>query len=337
MIRCWAGVAAFMFVGAQPSAGELASRDVLLEKGRAVYNFRCYYCHGYSGNAHTLAASMLSPPPANFTKARPDDLPREKIVDVLRYGRPGSAMKSFASVISEDEIEAVAHFVFDEFVRRKAENTRYHIAENGWPEHEKYGIAYPFALGEIALTVPWESLTAAQVAGRQLYLESCVSCHDRGRNAEDGTAWDTRPVSYPRNNYSFTAPPKADAIASASPYAKHDIKPKFAELSKQERKGEKLFQANCAFCHGADGTGKNWIGQFLEPHPRNLRDLDFMRNKTREDLAVVIGEGLEATSMPAWKEVLSRNDIRAIVDYIAKAFHPLSPWKVDAGRTAGRR
>jgi cytochrome c oxidase cbb3-type subunit 3 len=28
-----------------------------------------------------------------------------------------------------------------------------------------------------------------------------------------------------------------------------------AGLEARERRGEKLFQANCAFCHGADGTG----------------------------------------------------------------------------------
>lgn len=337
MMRWLVGGAAFLFFGARPLAAEPVPSDALLEKGRAAYNFRCYYCHGYSGNARTLAATMLTPPPADFTRARPELLTRERIAEVLKLGKPGTAMKSFASVMPEGEIEAVAHFVHDEFVRRKAENTRYHTAENGWPEHDKYRIAYPFALGEIALTVPWEALTEAQAAGRRLYLESCVSCHDRGRESEDDTAWDTRPVSYPRNNYSFTDPPKADAIASASPYAKHDIKPRIVGLNRQEKKGETLFQANCAFCHGADGTGKNWIGQFLEPHPRNLRDPGFMQSKTREDLVEVIGEGLPATSMPAWKEVLSRQDIRAIVDYIAKVFHPLPPWKVGAGRTAVHR
>ena len=29
------------------------------ERGRAIYNFRCYFCHGYSGDARTLAATYL--------------------------------------------------------------------------------------------------------------------------------------------------------------------------------------------------------------------------------------------------------------------------------------
>jgi cytochrome c oxidase cbb3-type subunit 3 len=90
-----------------------------------------------------------------------------------------------------------------------------------------------------------------------------------------------------------------------------------------ERRGERLFQQNCAFCHGADGTGQNWIGKFMEPHPRNLRDSVFMMNSTRQTISHAIREGLPNTSMPAWKSVLSDRDVQSIVAYINRAFHPL--------------
>jgi cytochrome c oxidase cbb3-type subunit 3 len=101
-------------------------------------------------------------------------------------------------------------------------------------------------------------------------------------------------------------------------------------LKPAERRGQRLFQANCAFCHGADGMGKNWIGRFLEPHPRNLQDPSFMTGMTRERLAMAIAEGLPGTSMPAWQSVLAKDEIRAVVDYVARAFHPLPAWKADA-------
>lgn len=306
------------------------SADSLAE-GRKVYNFRCYFCHGYSGDSRTLAASFLQPPPRDFTRADPAELSVTAIEDALRSGRPGTAMKSFTGIISEDELRAVASFVHDEFVRRKAENTRYHTPANGWPRHERYLAAYPFARGEIPLTRRSEELTADELAGRHLYLEACVSCHDRGALAGEDLAWDARPLSYPRNNFSLAAPPRFDAIASASPYAKHDRLPRLARLGASERKGQRLFQQNCAFCHGADGSGKNWIGQFLEPHPRNLRDPAFMRDKTREQLAHTISEGLPGTSMPTWKNVLGKADIRALVDYVARAFHPLPAWRKREG------
>lgn len=296
-----------------------------MERGRAIYNYRCYFCHGYSGDARTLAASYMSPPPVNFQAADPVQMDRRRILTALENGRPGTAMKSFKGILDSSEMAAVAAFVREEFVRRKALNTQYHTPENGWPDHERYRAAFPFAKGEIPLSQSWESLTRSQADGKRLYLASCISCHDRGAPAADDVAWDSRPLSFPRNNYSFNAPaPKVDAVASASPYALHDIPPRSTGLDARQRRGERLFQANCAFCHGADGTGKNWIGQFLEPHPRNLRDPAFMKSATRESLSHAIREGLPGTSMPAWKQVLAQRDIDAVVAYIDRVFHPLA-------------
>lgn len=293
-----------------------------LARGRAVYNFRCYYCHGYSGDAKTLAATYLARPPRNFQADTPLTLPREKIRAAVRDGLPGSAMKGFSAVMPVSDIEAVAAFVFDEFVVRKATNTRYHTSENGWPNHERYLDAYPFALGEIALTVPAETLSPSQQRGRTLYLGSCVSCHDRGKPVTDPTIWDSRPVSYPRFNYDHKNP-EVDAATSATPYRLHDIPPRLERLTAAQKRGEKLFQVNCAFCHAADGTGKNWIGAFLEPHPRNLTDPDFMTKIDRAYLANAIANGITDSSMPAWKAVLSRGQIDDVISYIDVAFHPV--------------
>lgn len=325
------GLSALLLHLALPSAGAAAEKDALAE-GREIYNFRCYYCHGYSGNAKTLAATFLTPPPADFTAGDPRRLTPEAIADVLKHGRPGTAMKSFSDVISGLEIAAVAEFVHREFVVAKAVNTRYHTVENGWPDHGRYRLAFPFATGEIPLSRSWESLTPEQARGKRLYLDSCVSCHDRGARDDDDVAWDSRPLSYPRNNFSMSSPPpKVDAMTSASPYAKHDIVPRLARLTAGERRGERIFQGNCAFCHGADGTGKNWIGQFLEPHPRNLQDATFMSGMSRERLRRAISDGLPGTSMPAWKAVLAPGQIRDVIDYVSRAFFPLPPWQPRSG------
>jgi len=306
-----------------PFHASAASTTDLTAEGRSIYNFRCYFCHGYSGNAKTVAASFLTPPPVDFTNSSVTTLPETRIVAALTNGKPGTAMKSFASVLSEGEIRAVARFVFDEFVVSKAVNTRYHTAENGWPNHERYRLAFPFATGAISIAQAWETLSPEQARGKRLFLDTCVTCHDRGAAADQEAVWEARPLSYPRNNFSFSTPQKVDATTSASPYALHDIPPRLKQLTRSERKGEQLFQANCAFCHAADGTGKNWIGSFLEPHPRNLRDTNFMSRITRQHFVDVVREGLPNTSMPAWKSVLSSQDIGAVADYVNRAFHPL--------------
>lgn len=299
-----------------------ASDPKLVERGRAVYNFRCYYCHGYSGDAKTLAATYLSPAPANFIAARPADLSLERIRQAVTEGRAGTAMKPFAEVIPAAEIEAVSAFVFDTFVVRKAENTRYHMPENGWPNHERYRAAYPFATGEVSLAEPAEKLSQTLQGGRRLYLESCVSCHDRGKPAETGPVWDSRPLSYPRFNYDHRKP-EVDAATSATPYRLHDVPPRLAAPNPALLRGERVYQDNCAFCHAADGTGKNWIGAFLEPHPRNLTDPAFMSRIDRTHLRRVIRDGLPNTSMPAWKTVLGEPEIEDLITYIDAAFHPV--------------
>lgn len=157
------------------------------EAGRKIYNFRCYYCHGYSGDARTLSAAMLKSKPLDFTRAR--RLNRRHALDAIRNGRRGTAMQSFASVLADREIELVADFVLTEFVQRRAPNTRYHTAENGWAGHERYAVAYPFATGAIALDTPVEDLTPAQGEGRRLYVQACISCHDYGRVKRAGAPW----------------------------------------------------------------------------------------------------------------------------------------------------
>lgn len=316
----------------QIAAAGSAATTTDLELGRRIYNFRCYYCHGYSGNARTLAATFLDPKPVDFTRISPDSLSRERMMQSIQSGRPGTAMMSFASILQPNEIAAVTDFVRHEFMVEKAENTRYHTEANGWFNLQRYAAAFPFALGEIALDTPWEKLTPQQADGKRLFMTSCVSCHDRARENDAQIRWESRPVSYPRNQYSpgdqaaaKTQGAPVDAMTSATPYHLHDRPPKLQGLTESERRGEVLFQNNCAFCHAADGTARNWIGSFMEPHPRDLVHSPVMETMTRTRLKNVIRDGLAGTSMPAWKSVLSEQQIEDVIAYVARAFHPLLP------------
>jgi cytochrome c oxidase cbb3-type subunit III len=306
--------------GGAPAAprSTAASTAALHEEGRAVYNFRCYFCHGYSGDARTLATSYLSPPPRDFTRSQ---LSAAQVAQAVQQGRPGTAMKSFHGVISAREIEAVAHFVAAEFVRDKATNTTYHTAANGWPGHQRHAAAFPFARGELALDTPLAQLNDGQRAGRQLFLTSCISCHDRAKVIDEGPAWSSRPVSYPRMGFVPGQPntPPVDAVSSASVYAKHEVVPVVAGLTRQQQRGQALFQANCSFCHGGDGTGKNWIGQFMEPKARDLTQYTVAQMPPAL-LKQRIREGLPGTSMPAWQQVLSPAEVDAVAAYVVRVF-----------------
>jgi len=306
-----------------PTAAITSTATAVFERGRQIYNFRCYFCHGYSGNARTLATTYLAPPPRDFTTATPEQLPEASIAQALRAGRPGTAMKSFAGILDESEIAAVARFVAQEFVKNKARNTAYHTVENGWPAHERFAIAFPFVTGAVRLDTAWEELTVEQAAGKRLFLSTCISCHDRAHVNDEGPAWSARPVSYPRAGFVFDpqAPLPVDALSGPSVYARHDVAPNDGRHGAASTRGKALFEANCAFCHGADGSGKNWIGQFMEPPARDLRRLT-PASMPAPQLVATIRDGLTDTSMPAWKDVLTAAEIEAIADYLSRAvFH----------------
>ncbi len=241
------------------------------------------------------------------------------MIAAVTEGKPGTAMMGFSAVLDEPDIQAVVDFVRQEFMTDKKLNTKYHTVENGWPDHERYAIAFPFALNEIPLDTPWEDLTEEQQKGKQLFMSACVTCHDRARVDNEGVIWESRPLSYPRNNYSHKSSRQIDAQSGATPYSIHEVAPVIASLTAEEKQGEQLFQKNCAFCHSEDGTGRNWIGSFLQPHPRDLTGMK-VKSMTPEHLRQVIRDGLPGTTMSAWKSVLTEKQIQAIVKYITRAF-----------------
>jgi cytochrome c oxidase cbb3-type subunit 3 len=137
----------------------------------------------------------------------------------------------------------------------------------------------------------------------------------------DEPEWALRAVSYPRDHFSHREP-NHDLISGASPYARHDVPPDPSGLSPQALEGLPLYQENCAFCHAADGTGRNWIGSFLEPRPRDFTDPAFRLADDENAMRQRILHGIPDTSMPAWKDVLGAHEIGAVIAYIQEIFRP---------------
>jgi len=295
-----------------------ASDPAAIERGRKVYNFRCYFCHGYSGDARTEAAAVLDPRPRDFTAAT--DLDRARILAALRNGRPGTAMKSFATVISGQEIEEVARFVEEVFVACGDENTRYHTVENGWPDHQaRYGPAFPFATGEIALDTPDDMLSDAERQGRVLFRTTCISCHD-------GRLTDPTPLAImPAGTGRAGAAPggHAEGGGHVDDYETptiHDRAPEIADLSAAEERGRDLYTRACAQCHAADGSGMNWVGKFLQPNPPDFRTPEFAARFDPARFAASTLEASEGTTMPSFGEVLTTSEVADIAAYVARAF-----------------
>ncbi|HEY5641885.1 MAG TPA: hypothetical protein VIS31_03340, partial [Woeseiaceae bacterium] len=61
------------FVTTAAAAAILTGSALAEPAGEAIYRFYCYQCHGYAGDAQTLASASLSPPPRDFTSVAAAD------------------------------------------------------------------------------------------------------------------------------------------------------------------------------------------------------------------------------------------------------------------------
>ena len=97
----------------------------------------------------------------------------------------------------------------------------------------------------------------------------------------------------------------------------------------QLERGRNIYFGACAACHGIRGDGKGPAAQGFDPAPRNFRRGSYKFRTTvsgalplDKDLERTVREGIPGTEMPRWKNVLSKHDIRTVVQYI-KTFSPM--------------
>ena len=87
--------------------------------------------------------------------------------------------------------------------------------------------------------------------------------------------------------------------------------------------GPRIYAQRCAVCHGPDGRGNGPAAPSLVPRP-----VDFVRGQfkykstpgdqppTDDDLVRVVSNGLQASAMPYFRDLLTPVEIRAVVAYV---------------------
>lgn len=78
--------------------------------------------------------------------------------------------------------------------------------------------------------------------------------------------------------------------------------------------GAKVFKTNCEMCHGPQGHGDGPAGGSLDPKPKDLAKLQ--ESAGDDFLFWRISEGKPATSMVAWKGILTEEQIWQTVSFI---------------------
>lgn len=95
------------------------------------------------------------------------------------------------------------------------------------------------------------------------------------------------------------------------------------ELPGNPKNGKILFEAHCATCHGAKGSGDGPDTQFLMVRPADFHSLD-SRSKTDWELMNVITFGAAFSPMHGWANRLTEDERWDILRYI-RFLAPFNP------------
>lgn len=90
--------------------------------------------------------------------------------------------------------------------------------------------------------------------------------------------------------------------------------------------GTRVFAQRCAVCHGPDGRGNGPAAPTLIPRPTDFTLADFRFKSTAvgsqptdADLIFTVKNGLSASAMPSFKDILTEGEVQAVVAQV-KAF-----------------
>ena len=82
--------------------------------------------------------------------------------------------------------------------------------------------------------------------------------------------------------------------------------------------GRDIFFKHCKACHGNKGDGKTFAANVLNPPPKNFTLEKSKKELTEKRMLESITEGRKGTAMMPWKSRLTKQEIKAVVNYIRK-------------------
>lgn len=303
--------------------GNAAKPDVL-------YHNYCSVCHGDRGDGNSRAKGSLIPPPKDFTRA--PELTRDTMITIITHGKPGTAMTGWRTQLNDKEIAALADYIRATFMQvaldPKLQRGRIVYAQNCMVCHGDRGQGAPAAAG----LIPARDFTTPQ-ARAELTRDRMLSAVNNGRPNTAMAAFANRlpasdieaVVDYVRAGLML---PATGGISGTNAHAGRNTKDSaegmnlpFANgLTGDPLKGEKMYMANCATCHGTKGDGKGPRAYFITPKPRNFIDKNFRLAFNRPAIYTAVHDGRLGAEMPAWSKVLTEQEMTDVSEFVYRRF-----------------
>ena len=300
-------------------SGHLAGAD-LYEKGRDLFLEKaCWGCHTIAGISSSSQAPELTDAGGKFNY----DYLVESIVHP-KANDENSKMPEFDWVHDEETVAALAIYL-------KGQQKDRLRTEDSAP------------IGYIKPKSNQVRITEASVeAGRALFAGvpykgaiakgGCINCHAfhnsdgqlAGGNIGPELTWTmrTRGATYVKEHIVNSRMHAPDSIMPTfKDYNDAELESLIAFLSTFDYKlgtvseGQKLYDAYCVSCHGKDLNGEGMVSAMLDPLPRDFSKYQFVASYD-DRFKESIREGVKGTAMPAWKKILSDDQINTLVEFI---------------------
>lgn len=142
-----------------------------------LYVHICARCHGEKGDGKGPNWLYMDPAPRDLTNANfMNAKPRERFINSLHEGVPGTSMPAWGKVLNDDQINGLMTYVEQTFV--KSPRT-------------------PITARKIPDVNPQKSTPESIAHGQEIFLQRCTGCHGRKADGNGPNAMDISPR--PRN------------------------------------------------------------------------------------------------------------------------------------------
>lgn len=328
-----------------------------LQEGKEVFVTYCMTCHGAAGNGLGSYGGTLAVTPANFKQEPFRSMPDDQWFWHVSEGVPGTVMPPWKTSLTEGQRWKVIRYIQQIYARPMMRDPN-----EGDPGGKYANVKNPLpptveVLDEGKRIFTRECLVCHGPAGTGdgPYREGLqppppdfsdgsygtlqnptYTDADYFWRISEGLPWSAMPawklqysdddrwklVHYIRAMFTQTeAPPPP-------PPAGQDFQ--FPDIFKSEQipdgasyeRGKTTFLTLCADCHGLAGDGKGWDGQYLNPKPRDFRQMAGkpMDAAAQSQALAKVTFGIQDTAMPSWGEFLPEDQRWDAITFIMGSF-----------------